>query len=435
MLRDEGGMSAHRRLLAIVPGRGGRQPLCHEIRSMRGDHLAPFCGKVVLLLRPEPEPAAKARAGKSLKQVVIHPAPIGPRVPESKGQWPASLAGPRAHCLIAAAPCPAFERGRTLWFPGRWSLLQPNPGPARPHQQREVDMSLTMTREVFITCAVTGSGATQDRSERKAEEARDLARKMAIAAVFALPVFLIEMGGHLIPSLHHLIAATIGQQTSWILQFLLTTVVLASPGRAFYTKGIPALLKGAPDMNSLVAVGTGAAYLYSVVATFLPDLLPAGVRAVYFEAAAVIVVLILLGRFLEARAKGRTGAAIQKLLGLQARTARVMRDGESVEIEIDALVQGDIVIVRPGERIAVDGEVIEVEDGAFAKPKDLKGKKEADFFAEDEGKKALPAEYIAMQNKVDTPLAAAVKKTDKLAAYLKARFTLSKGDVPHKMVF
>ena len=76
-----------------------------------------------------------------------------------------------------------------------------------------------------------------------------------------------------------------------------------------------------------------------------------------------------------------------------------------------------------------------IADGAFAKPKDLKGKKEADFFAEDEGKKALPAEYIAMQNKVDTPLAAAVKKTDKLAAYLKARFTLSKGDVPHKMVF
>lgn len=112
-------------------------------------------------------------------------------------------------------------------------------------------------------------------------------------------------------------------------------------------------------MNSLVAVGTGAAYLYSVVATFVPSVLPDTLRTVYFEAAAVIVVLILLGRFLEARAKGRTGAAIQKLLGLQARTARVMRDGESVEIEIDALVQGDIVIVRPGERIAVDGEVIE----------------------------------------------------------------------------
>lgn len=112
-------------------------------------------------------------------------------------------------------------------------------------------------------------------------------------------------------------------------------------------------------MNSLVAVGTGAAYLYSVVATFLPALIPDEVRAVYFEAAAVIVVLILLGRFLEARAKGRTGAAIQKLLGLQAKTARVLRDGEQIEVPIDALAIGDTIIVRPGERIAVDGDVIE----------------------------------------------------------------------------
>jgi Cu+-exporting ATPase len=114
-------------------------------------------------------------------------------------------------------------------------------------------------------------------------------------------------------------------------------------------------------MNSLVAVGTGAAYLYSVVATFVPSALPEGLRSVYYEAAAVIVVLILIGRFLEARAKGRTGAAIQKLLGLQARTARVHRNGETIEIEIDALMRGDIVVVRPGERIAVDGEVV---DGA-----------------------------------------------------------------------
>ncbi|WP_346906324.1 heavy metal translocating P-type ATPase [uncultured Roseibium sp.] len=222
-----------------------------------------------------------------------------------------------------------------------------------------VQQLIKASTDIGYPASIAEAGATQDRSERKAEEARDLARKMAIAAVFALPVFLIEMGGHLIPSLHHLIAATIGQQTSWILQFLLTTVVLIGPGRGFYTKGIPALLKGAPDMNSLVAVGTGAAYLYSVVATFLPDLLPAGVRAVYFEAAAVIVVLILLGRFLEARAKGRTGAAIQKLLGLQVKTARVLRDSQMIEVPIEALSLGEIVVVRPGERIAVDGEVVE----------------------------------------------------------------------------
>ena len=198
-----------------------------------------------------------------------------------------------------------------------------------------------------------------DRVARKEQEAHALSRRVILAAILALPVFLIEMGGHMIPAVHMLIENTIGQQTSWLLQFVLTTVVLIGPGRTFYTKGFPALFRGAPDMNSLVAVGTGAAYLYSVVATFLPSVLPDTLRAVYFEAAAVIVVLILLGRFLEARAKGRTGAAIQKLLGLQARTARVMLDGESIEIYIDALVQGDIVIVRPGERIAVDGVVTE----------------------------------------------------------------------------
>jgi Cu+-exporting ATPase len=152
---------------------------------------------------------------------------------------------------------------------------------------------------------------------------------------------------------------TVGLQTSWIIQFVLATLVLFGPGRHFYTKGFPALFKGAPDMNSLVAVGTGAAWGYSVVATFLPGLLPEGVRAVYFEAAAVIVVLILIGRWLEARAKGRTGAAIQALLGLQVRTARVVRGGDTVEVDVDALAVGDVILVRPGERIPVDGEVTE----------------------------------------------------------------------------
>jgi len=225
---------------------------------------------------------------------------------------------------------------------------------------------LVTTSDLVKASGVAGYPATvataqagDDRVARKEEEAQALAKRVIFAAILALPVFLIEMGGHVIPAVHMLIETTIGQQTSWLLQFVLTTIVLFGPGRTFYTKGFPALFRGAPDMNSLVAVGTGAAYLYSVVATFVPSVLPDTLRTVYFEAAAVIVVLILLGRFLEARAKGRTGAAIQKLLGLQARTARVMRDGESIEFEIDALVQDDIVIVRPGERIAVDGEVIE----------------------------------------------------------------------------
>ncbi len=201
--------------------------------------------------------------------------------------------------------------------------------------------------------------ATQSRAARKAEEADGLRRSVVLAAVLTLPVFILEMGSHLVPAVHHFVLSTMGLQTSWIIQFILATVVLFGPGRHFYTKGFPALLKGAPDMNSLVAVGTGAAWGYSVVATFLPGLLPDGVRAVYFEAAAVIVVLILVGRWLEARAKGRTGAAIQALLGLQVRTARVVRGNETVEVDVDVLTVGDVILVRPGERIPVDGEVIE----------------------------------------------------------------------------
>ncbi|MBS1302945.1 copper-translocating P-type ATPase [Loktanella sp. SALINAS62] len=196
---------------------------------------------------------------------------------------------------------------------------------------------------------------------RKEEDARLIARKTLIAALLALPVFVIEMGSHLIPGVHDLIAGTIGHQASWYIQFVLTTIILAGPGRVFFAKGIPALLRGAPDMNSLVAVGTGAAWSYSVVATFLPGLLPQTVRAVYFEAAAVIVVLILLGRWLEARAKGRTGAAIARLLGMQARTARVIRDGAAADVDIDDVVVGDTLLVRPGERIALDGEVLSGE--------------------------------------------------------------------------
>ena len=204
---------------------------------------------------------------------------------------------------------------------------------------------------------VAEADASLTRAERLDEEAQGLARRAMIAGALALPVFVLEMGAHLIPGFHMLIERTIGTQTSWVIQFVLATIVLFGPGRAFFTKGIPALLKLTPDMNSLVAVGTGAAWSYSVVATFLTGLLPEGVRAVYFEAAAVIVVLILIGRWLEARAKGRTGAAIQSLLGLQAKTARVQRDGETVDIAVDDLSVGDIVIVRPGERIPTDGEV------------------------------------------------------------------------------
>lgn len=202
------------------------------------------------------------------------------------------------------------------------------------------------------------AGEDLGKQDRKAAEIARLGQLTLIAAILALPVFLIEMGGHVFPAMHMWIEESVGLQNSRLMQFFLTTIVLFGPGLRFYTKGFPLLLKGAPDMNSLVALGTSAAYGFSLISTFTPGILPAGTANVYYEAAAVIVVLILLGRFLEARAKGRTGEAIRKLVGLQAKVARVERAGEVVELAIEEIIVGDLIHVRPGEKIAVDGKVI-----------------------------------------------------------------------------
>ena len=193
---------------------------------------------------------------------------------------------------------------------------------------------------------------------RKAEEAAGLRRLALAAGLLTLPVFVLEMGSHLIPAVHMWVMDTLGMQESRLIQFVLTTLVLAGPGRRFFLKGLPGLFRGAPDMNALVALGAGAAWSYSAVATFAPGWLPAGADQVYFEAAAVIVTLILVGRWLEARAKGRAGAAIARLVGLQPRSARVERGGGTEERPIEAIRAGDVIQVRPGERIAVDGVVL-----------------------------------------------------------------------------
>ena len=217
---------------------------------------------------------------------------------------------------------------------------------------------IAATSVVGYTASVADPNAGLSRIERKAEEADNLLLNVLIAFVLMLPVFVLEMGAHFIPAFQIAIEKTIGMQNSWTLQFCLASAVLFGPGRFFFIKGIPNLFRGQPDMNSLVALGTGAAWSFSIIATFLPSMLPNGVRAVYFEAAVVIVVLILFGRWLEARAKGRTGAAIQALLGLQVSTARVLNGDRSIEIDVAALKVGDRILVRPGERIPVDGEVI-----------------------------------------------------------------------------
>ncbi len=216
-----------------------------------------------------------------------------------------------------------------------------------------------LNRAGYAARAVTGLVPTlSDATDEGHDTGSAHVRRFWLAAALTLPIFATEMGGHLIPALHHWIVAALGPTLPLVAQFVLTTLVLAGPGRGFFRRGVPALLRGAPDMDSLVAMGTGAAWAYSTVATFAPGLLPDSARAVYFESAAVIVTLVLLGRWMEARARGRAGAAVRALIGLQPRSARRLRpDGTPEEIQIADVRPGDRLAIRPGERLPVDGVV------------------------------------------------------------------------------
>lgn len=218
-------------------------------------------------------------------------------------------------------------------------------------------IALAATDAGYPATLIADHGASDASNQRMETDTVHLRNMTILAMLLTLPVFILEMGSHAFPVMHHWVMNSLGMGVSWSLQFVLTTIVMAWPGRQFYLKGVPALLKAAPDMNSLVALGSMAAWGFSTIALFVPSLLPDGTRVVYFEAAAVIVTLILLGRYLEARAKGRTGQAIRRLVGLRAKTARVERGGQIAELPIDDIVIEDVIHVRPGEKIAVDGVV------------------------------------------------------------------------------
>lgn len=211
----------------------------------------------------------------------------------------------------------------------------------------------------------TSESAEDSLEHAHAEEYAELKRKFWIAAVLSLPILVIVMS-------HGRIELFNFPGVNW-LQLVLATPVVFYSGWQFYRGAWAAFRHRAADMNTLIAVGTGTAYIYSVLATIFPSFFISAVGQtmnmsgmegvpgipVYFEAASVIIALIVLGRMLEARAKGQTGAAIKKLIGLQAKTARVIRDGREIEIETEEVVPGDIVLVRPGEKIPVDGVVTE----------------------------------------------------------------------------
>lgn len=205
-----------------------------------------------------------------------------------------------------------------------------------------------MTLEPEMATATTGP----------TPELIDMTRRFWVGLVLAVPVVVLEMGGHLIK-------LPLSESLSTWIQFVFSTPVVLWAGWPFFARGWQSLVNRSLNMFTLIAMGTGAAYLYSVIATLAPQLFPAtfqmdGTVAVYFEAASVITVLVLLGQFLELRAREHTSGAIRALLDLAPKTARRLKqDGTDEEVSIDAIVVGDRLRVHPGEKVPVDGELLE----------------------------------------------------------------------------
>jgi Cu+-exporting ATPase len=207
-----------------------------------------------------------------------------------------------------------------------------------------------------------GGAAAEDASAAAhAQALARMRRDVALGAALALPVLLLSMLPMVWPALGAALlrAAPVPRFWDWV-QFALTTAVLFGPGRRFFRTGAIAYRHLSPDMNSLVATGTGAAWAYSTLVLLAPQGFPAESRHVYFDSAAVVVAVILAGKYLEELAKGRASTAIHKLLGLQAKQAtRLDAQGAEQQVSVSALQIGDRVLVRPGERVPVDGRVIE----------------------------------------------------------------------------
>ena len=197
--------------------------------------------------------------------------------------------------------------------------------------------------------------------EDEQKEIRSLSRKFWIALVLTIPVLLIAMG-HAIPGLD--VEALIPKQISKWIEFALATPVVLWAGGFFFTRAWQSIVNRSLNMFTLIAVGVGAAYFYSAVAVIAPGIFPQSFRSngevgLYFEAAAVITTLVLFGQLIEAKARSRTGQAIKALLGLAAKTAHRVRDGGEEEIPTDEIQKGDVLRVRPGEKVPIDGVIVE----------------------------------------------------------------------------
>ncbi len=208
-------------------------------------------------------------------------------------------------------------------------------------------------------CGMTLEPKNVVAGEEDNTELRDMTRRLWIGAVLSAPVFLVAMA-HMVPGA----PAWVQEDVSRWAQFILSTPVVLWCGWPFFARGWQSILNRSLNMFTLIAIGVGAAYFYSAVVMLLPQIFPPsfamhGKIGVYFEAAAVITVLVLLGQVLELRARSRTGSAIRALLGLAPNTARIIRNGEETDVPLDQVRKGDQLRIRPGDKVPVDGRVVD----------------------------------------------------------------------------
>ncbi|HZC68115.1 MAG TPA: heavy metal translocating P-type ATPase, partial [Nitrospirales bacterium] len=313
--------------------------------------------EAVLKRRPQGMGHAPVQPVQMVTMTPMRPKPVAPATSTKPATLTVAIEG------MSCASCVAkIEHGLSA-VPGvsraavnlatEQATVEYQPEVTEPAAIQETIRSLGYTPVLPAASTARAAKSPESKEARKQAAYRALKRRFWVAAALSVPVMILGMSEHL--------GLPVSQTTSFWLQLLLTTPVQFWAGWQFYKGAYAVARHGTTDMNTLIALGTSAAYGYSVAATVAPDVFMAGgtTPQVYFDSSAAIITLILLGRVLEARAKGRTSEALTRLIGLQAKQARVVRDGRELDIPVEGVKVGDIVIVRPGEKVPVDGVILE----------------------------------------------------------------------------